>query len=110
MLLPNREYACVPPEKLTRYLLSETHAVGKEKARLFRAHGFTVETAHLLEQGLLSIARAEDVAEEVASPHGTKYVVAGILTTPEGSILRLRTVWIIEADDPRPRFVTAYPL
>lgn len=53
MPLPNSEQAYVPPEKLTGYLLFETHAVGKEKARFFRAYGFTKENAHLLEQGLM---------------------------------------------------------
>lgn len=110
MPLPNSEQAYIPPEKLTGYLLSETHAVGKEKARVFRAHGFTQEEAHMLEQGLLSIARAEEVAEEVVSPHGTKYAVEGTLTTPRGTLISLRTVWITEASDPRPRFVTAYPI
>ena len=40
MQLPNRLQAYIPSEKLSAYLLSETHAVGKAKATFFRALGF----------------------------------------------------------------------
>jgi hypothetical protein len=40
MPLPNAENAYVPLSKITRYLLSETHSVGRAKARFFRALGF----------------------------------------------------------------------
>ena len=40
MMLPNAEDAYIPPEKLTDYLLLETHAVGKSKAKFFRSHGY----------------------------------------------------------------------
>ena len=40
---------------------------------------------------------------------GAMHVVVGDSTTPTGRMIRLRTVWIVEPADPRPRFVTAYP-
>ncbi|WP_416223734.1 DUF6883 domain-containing protein [Thermoflexus sp.] len=40
MPLPNAGNAYVPLSKITRYLLSETHSVGRAKARFFRALGF----------------------------------------------------------------------
>lgn len=46
-MLPNAEDAYIPWEKLTDYLLSETHAVGKAKARFFRAHGYNENNLHL---------------------------------------------------------------
>lgn len=49
MNLPNREDAWVPSEKISGYLLSDTHPVGKSKARVFRAVGFT-EPGVLAEQ------------------------------------------------------------
>jgi hypothetical protein len=39
MQLPNGLQAYSPPENLSAYLLSETHAVGKAKATFFRALG-----------------------------------------------------------------------
>jgi hypothetical protein len=59
--------------------------------------------------GRRTSARAAAVVEEVASPHGVKYVLDGVVVTPHGEALRLRTVWIVEPAVGYPRFVTAYP-
>jgi len=109
MNLPNYEKAYVPKQKLSNYLLSETHAVGKEKARYFRSFGYTEENADLLADALLMMAKSEVVSQEVASRYGTKYIIEGDLVTPNGTKIRLRTVWVVELYDERPRFVTAYP-
>jgi len=110
MQLPNKEKAYIPPDKLIGYLLSETHAVGKSKAKFFRSLGFDETTVEQLEQGLLAIARTERVKECKVSSHGTKYVIDGLLETPKGFVIYIRTVWIIEAGYENPRFVTAYPI
>ncbi len=107
--LPGSERAVVPPAKLADYLLSATHPVGRAKARYFRAAGFDDRNAADLAAGLLAIARAAAVVEEVASPHGVKYVLDGAVVAPHGDTLRLRTVWIVEPTVGYPRFVTAYP-
>lgn len=109
MLLPNREKAYIPPEKLSRYLLSDTHALGREKARFFKSHGYSQDNVSLLEQGLLTLAREGTVLQEVVSVHGIKYVVQGSMITPQGRVISVRTVWIIEPGDESPRFVTAFP-
>lgn len=109
MKLPNAAEAFVPPEKLTDYLLALTHPVGGSKARFFRTHGFDEINATELADGLLTIVRTAEV-EVVENPHGTKYVADGDLPTPRGTTVRIRTVWIVEPDEPRPRFVSAYPL
>jgi hypothetical protein len=108
-MLPNVENAYIPPEKLTGYLLSETHAAGKSKARFFKAHGYDGDNPHRLEQDLLSVPRYNGIDEQIASPHGTKYVVRGVLGTPRGTTVTVNTIWIMESSDERPRFVTAYP-
>src|SRR5262245_15905244 len=110
MQLPNRGQAYIPPQKLRGYLLSETHAVGSAKAKVFRALGFDETNSNLLEQGLLTIARSTEVREVVSSPHGVKYVIEGSLETPRGTSLLIRTIWILETVEDRPRFVTAYPV
>jgi hypothetical protein len=110
MKLPNRENAYVPTSKLRDYLLSEAHPVGRWKARFFRALGFDETNVDVLEQHLIAIAHFEDVKDVVPSAHGTKYVIEGSLQTPAGSPVQVRTVWIIDAGQDRPRFVTAYPV
>ena len=109
MKLPNWENAYIPPPKLGGYLLSETHAVGRPKARFWRAIGFDETSVETLERGLLTIAYSEDVKEVVSSPHGVKYIIEGTLQTPTGRTVQVRTVWIIETSQNRPRFVTADP-
>lgn len=109
MELPNKAKAYIPANKITGYLLSQTHTIGKSKARYFRSLGFD-ETNHAeLEQGLLMIAQIESIKDTSVNPHGIKYVIDGFIKTPKGAMIGLRTVWIIETNDNRPRFVTAYP-
>jgi hypothetical protein len=109
MQLPNRFQAYIPSQKLSAYLLSETHAVGKAKATFFRALGFTETNIPLLEHGLLALAHSAPVHDVVSSPHGIKYIIEGVLEAPNGASPRLCTVWILETGETNPRFVTAYP-
>ncbi len=109
MKLPHADRAEVDPGKLGRYLLSESHPVGKAKARFFRDAGFDESTIELLVQGLLQIARTQEVVGTATTVHGQKYILEGELETPAGRRLRLRTIWIIDQGQDRPRLVTAYP-
>jgi len=109
MNLPNRENAYVRSEKLTQYLLSESHTTGKSKARYLRAVGFDETNIDLLRQGLLLIAKSFDVINTVTTSHGEKFVIEGEFQAPNGSLIRLRTIWIIDTGQTQPRFVTAYP-
>ncbi len=109
MRLPNSDQAGIPREKLTGYLLSTTHPVGGAKANFFRSFGFNDQNVELLEAGLLLIAQTEEVAAVTDSLYGTKYEMDGDLRTPSGRIVTIRTVWIVEAGERAPRFVTAIP-
>ena len=109
MKLPNRQKAYIPISKLIDYLLSETHITGKTKSKFFRLFGFDESNLDMLEQGLLAIAKTQDIVEINKSPHGTKYVIDGSLFTPVNRFVRIRTVWIIESDQDASRFVTAFP-
>lgn len=108
--LPNRENAYIPSPKLHDYLLSKTHPIGRWKAGFFRALGFDETNVDALKQRLIAIAHSKDVKDAVPSAHGTKYIIEGSLQTPVGSIVQVQTVWIIDAGQDRPRFVTAYPV
>lgn len=109
MKLPHADQAYIPREKLTEYLLSSSHPVGKAKAKFFRGFGYDDFNVYELEAGLLDIARTQDVAEEEQTPHGVKYRIDGSLHTPTGAVIRVRTVWIIGVQETAPRFVTAIP-
>ncbi len=109
MKLPNSENAYIPLLKLKGYLLSETHSVGRSKAKFFRSLGFNEGNIEILKQGLIAIARSEEVIEAIASEHGVKYIIDGLLVTPLEISVKMRTVWIIDKGQTHPRFVTAYP-
>jgi hypothetical protein len=110
MRIPRCNEAYVSIAKLQDYLLSKTHPVGRSKAKFFRSLGFDETKTALLEARLLAIVRSEDYVEVAPSPHGTKYVVERAIQTPRGDGVQIRTVWIIETGENRPRFVTAYPV
>jgi hypothetical protein len=63
-----------------------------------------------LERSLIVIANAENVKEVIEAARGTKYVIEGQLATPIGKSVMMRTIWIFETGQERPRFVTAYPI
>jgi len=110
MKLENCENAYIPPAKLIDYLLSETHSVGKAKAKLLRSVGFDDANVQILKKGLLAIACSQDVAEVITTSHGVKYVIDGDMPTPTGLTIKMRTVWIVDKGHKRPRFVTSYPV
>jgi hypothetical protein len=108
MNLPNAENVEIAREKLTDYLLNPLHPDGASKA-FYLAMGFTVERWEVLANALRVIAVAYPVERVSNSPHGTKYVVDGVLKTPCGKTPAVRTVWIIDHGAETPRLVTAYP-
>ena len=109
MKLPNREKAYVPRAKLSDYLLSETHPVGRLKSRFFRSVGFNEANMDFLEQQLLSLAHSQEVKGISESPYGRKFIIEGNLQNPVGLQVPVCTVWVLETEDTRPRLVTAYP-
>lgn len=110
MKLPNREKVYIQSSKIHDYLLSNLHPIGKWKAKFFRAYGFEEINEDMLVQQLIKIAHSEDVIDIISSPHGMKYIIEGSLETPINIFVKIRTVWIIEEGQNRPRFVTAYPM
>jgi hypothetical protein len=109
MELPNKSQAYVSLNKITDYLLSEIHAVGKSKAKFFRSYGFDETNAAEFGQGLINIAQTKEVTNTTKTAFGTKYVIDGEMETPNGVTIYLRTVWIIESGDAVPKLVTAHP-
>jgi hypothetical protein len=109
MPMPNADDAFVPLEKLTDYLLDLQHPIGGSKAVWFHGLGYHSSNKGVLEQDLLQLVHTSEDFSLKDSPFGKKYIVSGTITTPNGKKANLTTVWIIEANDSRPRLVTAIP-
>lgn len=98
----------IPSEKLTDYLLSKTHPIGRYKSAFFLGLGYTPEEHGLLAADLtaLLVSAAEP---EKATEYGQKVLSRGPITGPNGQTSRIQTVWIILSGEPLIRLVTAYP-
>lgn len=110
MKLPKCREVVVPREKVVDYLLSQTHPVGRGKAKFFRGLGFHPAHWETLADALKTVAMDNDVKHTEPSPFGTRYIIEGRLETADGENPVVRTVWFIEHAGEVPRFVTAYPL
>jgi hypothetical protein len=109
MHLPNTRDAVIDPRKLTGYLLSLSHPVEKAKAKFFRSLGFDETNLAEFEQAIREVAIRHEVAEQIATAFGIKYVIVGQLENPQNREMIICTVWIVEDETQPPRFVTAYP-
>ncbi len=110
MKLPRYKEAIVPKQKLTKYLLSETHAVGSAKAKFFRNLGFNLSNVDELKKAFLKIVQTNEVKKRRKFEYGINYVVEGIVEAPNGKRVIITTVWFVKSSEGRPRFVTAYPV
>lgn len=108
MKLPNANQAIILPEKITEYLLSPTHPIGRLKAQWFSRLGYNLDSAQILEEELRNMTKLDaELAEE--SKYGQKYRIVGPITGPTGEIGVVVSIWIVRTGDTIPRFVTAYP-
>jgi hypothetical protein len=107
--IPNADQAIVERRKITEYLLSTSHPVGRAKAAFFRRFGFHIPAWTELRDGLLDHARSSHIVSASDTPFGRKYTVEGLLTTPSGRKPRVRSVWFVTTGQTAPRLVTAYP-
>jgi hypothetical protein len=107
--LPNAERAIVAAEKVRGYLLSPVNPRARGKAAFFRGLGFDESNWGQLRAALLEIARSGVADRGQVSEFGSKYEIRASLSGPAGRQATIKTVWIIDAGDDIPRFVTAYP-
>jgi len=110
MKVPNNDKAFIPIEKITDYLLSNFHPVGKTKAVFFNKIGYNLEKSNLLRMELNRIILENEVYNTMSTFYGDKYIVKGNIGLRAGKSFPIVTIWIIEMENSIPRFVTAYPL
>ena len=109
MNLVNADHAVVDPAKVRDYLLSTVHPVGRFKAALFVALGYSADRWEVLQNDILMLARTGNALHGQPSPYGRKFELDGILIGPSGRSAAVRTVWIFRPEEQFPRFVTVLP-
>jgi len=110
MKLPGVETAEITESKIVKYLLSSTHRAGKSKASFFMQFGFDSSRWEELARALKQHAIDNEITLEEQTVFGTRYVIDGLLTAPDGRRLNVRAAWFVDDDGEAPRFVTAHPL
>src|SRR5688572_19316898 len=100
MKLPHAGDVRIDDRKVRGYLLSDSHPVGRFKARVFAALGFDLGGAQAFIAELRRIAAASDASEVVETPFGHKYAVPGDLTGPLGTAPVL-TIWFLDRGQER---------
>jgi hypothetical protein len=108
--LPFADRAVLDARKVSGYLLSDSHPVGRHKSRVFRALGYHAVNADRLVRDLLDVARSGAIGGISATKYGHRYIVDGAVRTPSGVVAVLRTAWITRHGSTTPHFITAFPL
>jgi hypothetical protein len=107
--LPNANKAIVERDKIVNYLLNSAHPDNGGKAEFFEGLGFRRKVWKTLAAAFLALARHEEVARSLKSPHGKKYVIIGRIESPSGKSPIVKTIWIVDNGVEEGRLVTAYP-
>lgn len=108
MLLPFAEKAYIDDQKLTGYCLSETHIVGKHKARVFKsALGLTSVDYLTLKDTILTAVLLNEAQEAGRNQQGDLYSVDFIMQNGLKQAT-VRTAWIVLHGESFPRLVSCY--
>ena len=99
----------VEPSKVRDYLLSPSHPVGRFKAVVFNALGYSQDNWPRLRDDLFLHGQSAQARLAETSIHGQKYLVSDTPTGPGGRSGAFVSVWLIEPEAAAPRFLTAYP-
>ena len=83
--------------------------MGRFKANVFSALGYSQENWQVLRDDLLALAHTGVAIPGQPSVYGRKYEVSGILVGPSGRHGSFITVWLVPAGQDIAKFVTAFP-
>ena len=68
MKMPNNDQSIVADSKITDYLLSETHEIGKHKADFFKRFGFDISDIETFRNSLIQHSIERDIEQTKSSP------------------------------------------
>jgi hypothetical protein len=100
--------AIISRDKVTGYLLSLSHPIGRYKAAFFASLGYSADAPEVFEHDVAELLRAE-IEEIDVTEYGLKFSSGGLLTGPNGRQAYVLAIWIILSGEHAPRLVTAYP-
>ena len=109
MKIPNNNQSFVADNKITDYLLSDIHEIGKDKAYFFKRFGFDTTDIDTFKDSLIQHSIDREIAKTIDSKFGIKYELKCKINTPDERNPCIITVWIVENGQEKPKLITAYP-
>lgn len=109
MKIPNNNLSFVADNKITDYLLSEIHEIGKHKADFFKSFGFDIAKIDAFKDSLIQHSIDREIEKTKDSDFGIKYELKCEIRTPDKRNPCIVTVWIVENGQIVPKLITAYP-
>ncbi len=109
MKMPNNKQSKVFDKKITDYLLSDSHEIGKHKADFFKRYGFDISDIEAFKNSLIQHSKEREIEQTKNTEYGNKYELKCELQTPDERNPCIVTVWLIENGKQNPTLVTAYP-
>jgi hypothetical protein len=86
-----------------------SHKRGAAKARLLLGVGYRSDAPQVLESDLRAQHLSLDVTRRHENAYGVVYEIVGPIKTPNGSSVRLCSIWQVDTGTDVPRFITMYP-
>ena len=102
------EAAIISRDKVSGYLLSSSHPIGRYKAAFFATLGYSETAPEVFEQDLAKLLLAE-ISELDVTEFGRKFVSRGPMTGPKGRQAFVPRSGFRLSGESVPRLVTAYP-
>ena len=109
MSLPNKQNSFVEDKKIVSYLLNLEHRDGGPKANFFFRFGFSLDDIEQFRTSLLNHAINRQVDTISEDEFGVTYTLTCEFETPDSRNPCIKSVWIINKGEERPRLVTAFP-
>jgi hypothetical protein len=97
--------AVIAKAKLTEYLL--VPLMKNDKSQFLAQAGYTINNWQQLERDLREQILSLEAIPTMQTRYGQKYAITGNLNSPNGVILRVKTIWIDTGE--MTQFVTLFP-
>ena len=99
--------ALIAPKKISHYLLVWREE--NDKSGFLATAGYTSKDARQLAEDLRTQLLPGKAEQLDRGEYGGKYIIRGRLKGPNGRVLNVISVWMIENSTGRAKFVTLYP-
>ena len=99
--------ALISDEKLTKYLLAPRRR--HDKSKWLAQAGYSPENWPILKEDIKNQILPSEASLVETTEYGTMCEIKAELKGPNGKVLPVYTIWMIESTADVPKFITMYP-